>query len=335
MRRFKVKLGAIGILIASLAMATSAQAALTLTAQATTDGFTLTRFYADSTQYGVLGTANTAAGNIIGAGYARGQLYLFNNVDGQSFGSQTLTVNAGFTPTSIATLGTTSYVNALGSGYFRVDQSTLALTALTLDTSFQAGYGLWANQTTGHLLASRLGSGIVDIDPLTGHVTQVTQGSFNNIFYDGVSVSSDGTIVYGADLNGGRIRGFNILTGAEVLNVAEPGRGPDGSGVISGTQYDGFVVSNNNDGTLALINPLTQAQTIIATGGARGDLVGADRSTGTLLLAVGTDVYRLGIAGGSIGGGPAVPEPATWLVMLLGFFGLGAALRRHRASPAV
>jgi len=27
-----------------------------------------------------------------------------------------------------------------------------------------------------------------------------------------------------------------------------------------------------------------------------------------------------------------VPEPATWAMMLLGFFGLGAALRRHRAA---
>ncbi len=30
----------------------------------------------------------------------------------------------------------------------------------------------------------------------------------------------------------------------------------------------------------------------------------------------------------------AVPEPATWAVMLVGFFGLGAALRRGRRAPA-
>ena len=31
----------------------------------------------------------------------------------------------------------------------------------------------------------------------------------------------------------------------------------------------------------------------------------------------------------------AVPEPATWAMMLLGFLGMGAALRRRRASAAV
>src|SRR5205085_11226057 len=129
--------------------------------------------------------------------------YLFNDSDGQSFGSQLLTVNAGFTPTSVATVGTNSYVNALGSGYWKVDQTTLALSPLVLDAAVDAGYGLWTNTATGHLLASRLSNGIVDIDPATGHVTPVTSG----IFFDGVSVSNDGTIVYGADLNGGRVRG--------------------------------------------------------------------------------------------------------------------------------
>lgn len=32
-------------------------------------------------------------------------------------------------------------------------------------------------------------------------------------------------------------------------------------------------------------------------------------------------------------GGPGVPEPATWALMLIGFGGLGAQLRRQRARP--
>ena len=31
----------------------------------------------------------------------------------------------------------------------------------------------------------------------------------------------------------------------------------------------------------------------------------------------------------------AVPEPASWALMILGFGGLGAALRRHRGRPVV
>lgn len=37
---------------------------------------------------------------------------------------------------------------------------------------------------------------------------------------------------------------------------------------------------------------------------------------------------------GGGGGGGGVPEPATWAMMLLGFGGLGATLRRHRAVRA-
>lgn len=327
---FKAGLASLGALAAALAISSSAQAALTLTPDAIADGFTLTQFYSDpGATYGVLGMTNTASGDIIGAGYARGQLARFNNVDGQTPASAVLTVGAPGTPTSVATVGTTTYVNALNGGYFSVDQTTLATTPLALDDNFGAGYGLWANTSNGHLLASRYSQGIVDINPLTGHVTNVVS---NGIFFDGVSVSPDGTVVYGADLNGNRIRGYNILTGLEVLNVLVPG-GPDGSGVISGSAFNGFIIANVNNGTVALIDPVTSAVRTIATGGSRGDLVGPDRSTGSLMLSQYEGVFRLGIEGGTIGG-PSVPEPATWMMMLIGFFGLGTILRRRARLEA-
>ena len=34
-------------------------------------------------------------------------------------------------------------------------------------------------------------------------------------------------------------------------------------------------------------------------------------------------------------GGPSVPEPATWAMMLAGFFGLGGLMRSRRATPTV
>jgi hypothetical protein len=285
--------------------------------------------------YGQLGMSNTANGQIIGAGYARSQLALFANVNGQTPGSALLTVPFAGTPTSIATVGTNTYVNRLGgsalnSGYYSVNQTTLATTALNLDLNFQAGYGLWANPLDGHLLATGLSSGIYDIDPVTGHVRTVTN---DGTFFDGASVSPDGLVVYGAALNAGSIRGFNIATGASVLNVGLGGRGPDGTGVISGTNFNGHIVVDKNDGTLGLIDPSTSTLRIIATGGTRGDLVGPDRSTGSLLLSQSEGVFRLSIAGGAIGGGPvgggAIPEPTSWALMILGFGAAGAMLRRR------
>lgn len=39
--------------------------------------------------------------------------------------------------------------------------------------------------------------------------------------------------------------------------------------------------------------------------------------------------------GGTLSPGVAVPEPATWAMMLLGFFGLGGALRARKAAGAL
>lgn len=47
------------------------------------------------------------------------------------------------------------------------------------------------------------------------------------------------------------------------------------------------------------------------------------------------DAFRIGTFDGDVfGPGPGVPEPATWAMMLMGFCGLGAMLRRRRASGA-
>lgn len=40
-----------------------------------------------------------------------------------------------------------------------------------------------------------------------------------------------------------------------------------------------------------------------------------------------------GVPPGLPGGGAPVPEPATWAMMILGFFAIGAALRRRNALP--
>ena len=40
-------------------------------------------------------------------------------------------------------------------------------------------------------------------------------------------------------------------------------------------------------------------------------------------------------ASAGLGGGPAVPEPTTWSLMLFGFGGLGVMLRTHRRRPAL
>lgn len=315
-----------GMLVA-LAAVSPAYAGLTLTPAGTSAGFTLSTFYSDPAYYGLLQATTTSSGQVLASGYARDELYLLPDVDGQTYATITTKVSlSGYgSAYGVATVGGKSYFSP-GSGgqYYQVNTSTLALTPLTLDMAAQPFLGLWGNQVTGHLISSSF-MGLVDIDPTTGHVHVIT----STFGFDGVSVSPDGKTVYGA-LGGSSVLGYDIATGTQVLN-AVVGRGVDGTGVISGTAYDGFIVADNNDGTVGLIDPATGIETIIADGGSRGDFVGPDLTNGTLFVSTADTMYRLKIAGGTIGGPPGVPEPATWAMMLGGFGLIGAALRRRTA----
>lgn len=138
----------------ALTLGIDAKAALTLNAAGIADGFSLSTFYTDpAANYGLLGAVSAGGGIAIGSGYARGQLYRFNDTDGQAFGSALTTAAAGGTPTGIASIGGSVYVGLLGGHYYSVNTTTLALTQIALPNNVTAAYGLWGNATNGHLLA--------------------------------------------------------------------------------------------------------------------------------------------------------------------------------------
>ncbi|HEX4179244.1 MAG TPA: PEPxxWA-CTERM sorting domain-containing protein [Caulobacteraceae bacterium] len=117
----------------------------------------------------------------------------------------------------------------------------------------------------------------------------------------------------------------------------------------SGDQFQVFV---NGVGATPTTNTLSPAGQAGLTGGLTstpnasaaligedigGALANSDFSSGTFLLPQGTDIISanyLGVIGNGDGaffvGGSAVPEPATWAIMLIGFGGIGASMRTTR-----
>lgn len=195
----------------------------------------------------------------------------------------------------------------------------------TIVTGLPSVDGMVADPFNGHIFASAPGNSIIyDVNPLAK-----TAVPFVSVNSDGLSISSDGTILYAA--TNGHILGFNISTKAQVYDSGFISGGVDGTAVGTGF-FAGLLFVNTNGGTVVEVtlgsNPV---QTLIATGGSRGDFVSVDPSTNTLLLTQTDSIVRLN--GASFN---AVPEPASLAIAgsgaltLLGVMGF----RRFRTAAA-
>jgi len=314
-----------------------AHAQLTLTQAGITDGFTLSTFvggynFGGGINYGPLAQGILPDGTVVTGSFGDSKIYVFHDVDNQTLGSA---ISA---TTYVHTTGNPQWAMATAGGqvYGAQIQASQIMQFSNGGTfapmgppgspvrSLNDNLGLWGDPVNGHLIAASSG-GLVDITPSTGAVRVINA----NLFPDGVTVSPDGTKVFAA--LGGNIVEVDMTTGAILATFNGQGRGPDGTGVLIGGQFNGDIVVNNNDGTVGLIDPtvVNPTEVIIANGGTRGDFVSADTSNGTLFLSQLQSVDRLG-CGPGCSFTPGVPEPSTWAMMLLGFLGLGFAFRRSR-----
>lgn len=305
-----------------------AQAQLALTPAGIMKGFTLSLFVdqvpASGFCCGPLGIGTNSLGQVVMQDYPNGRNYVFNDVDGQHFGASLS--SAAFSSFSygaaITNSGGTLYAtnNDAGGVIYKLNADGSINSPLTLPGA--GGHGLWTNPATGHLVAAT-SSVINDINPTTGAFAPIVSG----VNVDGVSVSQDGLTIYGA--TGGHVFGWNYA-GALVFDSGNIGS-PDGTGVIQGSNlFSGDIVANSNDGTVWLLDPVTHTNTVIASGGSRGDYVGVDGTNGSLFLTQTDSVYRLGCGADCFFTPPPVPEPETYALMLAGLGVLAAATRRRK-----
>ena len=286
---------------------------------------------------GPFGVAVNSDGKVMVQSIADQTIKIFNDTDGQ---------NALF-PLSSVTFNEVSNASALANlaGHvYATRGDTHSVIELNNDGTFKrtvsnvGRLGLAANPIRGTLLVNDSGfnaangafeaTGIFEVD-LTNPDPNTNFRKIANGAFDGVSVSADGNTVYAA--SGGRVLGYTIPIPQLNTPIFDSGVNAtaDGTAVILGLNlFTGNVVSNNNNGTVDLINPITHTRIVLANGGTRGDFVGLDNTNGSLFLTQSSEVYRLSCGVNCSFGPPAtVPEPGVAMMIP---FGVAVAMVRRR-----
>jgi hypothetical protein len=222
----------------------------------------------------------------------------------------------------LAQLGANIYMTQFNAGAV-VQVNNNGTFNQTIVTGFSQVNGIVADPFTGHLFIAASGNGIIyDVNPITKTATP-----FVNVTADGLSLSLDGSILYAA-ANNGHILGFNTTSKAQVYDSGLIPGGVDGTAVGAGL-FSGLIFANTNGGTVYEVtlgsNPM---QTLIASGGSRGDFVTVDPSTNTLLITQTDSIVRLN-------GASFVPEPASFVLLGTGFLGLLSTLTPRRLGRSL
>lgn len=110
-------------------------------------------------------------------------------------------------------------------------------------------------------------------------------------------------------------------------DIADGFYGPGGMGIKIGALMGSFVA----------VAPLGDFHPPLATYFFIGNSLNLTHTGGHIYAQVNDTFYSNDLGGFDVTvtrlAGPGVPEPGTWALMLMGFLGAGAALRRCRAQP--
>jgi hypothetical protein len=319
------------------ASATSTPAgSLTLTPIAIAEGFKLTTFATGFPTGGTfgespLGIAFPTTGGVLVSDNPGNVRFFAQDKDGQSAGSAPIGQSFGLeNAAGMASVNGKIYMTQYANGQLVQLNANGTLNQVVVN-GVTPMVGIVANPVNGHLYVSTVATDeILDINPVSKSFRILLHGDA-----DGLTLSADGSTLYGAAPDG-RIHGVSTATGMFTYD--------SGPGQINASGIDGIALGygnlagnlfiNSNDGKVTELNLATRTQTLLASGGTRGDFVTADPNNGSLLLTQALEIDRLiAPAGGGFGNPPsAVPEPGT-LTLCCSAIGIFVLYRRNR-GPA-
>jgi hypothetical protein len=324
---------AAAVLAVLLGASGTARAGMMLTPAGMAQGFVLTTFadgFPNGSSFGnpvgPVGIAVLGSGQVMVSSYTAGSNAVFaTDTDGQHYSGAALSSSSFFAPSGLAISGGNIYQALQGPGtVIQVDGHGNFVQTIASGIPFATG--LVTNPTNGHLIASNvIFSTVYDINPVTNAKSVFLSG----VNFDGLAFSRDGSILYGA-VFGGNILGYNTSTKALVFDSGFIPGAIDGIAVGTGVLANNLFV-NTHDGRIIEINLTSLAQTTIAAGGSRGDLVSPDPN-GSLLLTQTDSVLRLSPPPGGGFGGAATPEPASLTLLLIGAVGMAGYGWRQRGG---
>jgi hypothetical protein len=312
-----------------------ADADLVLTQKAIDQGFQLTTFatgFPNQSSIGPLGIGFQSGGGVLVSDYLGNVRVFPTGADGQVAGSAPITQNYGVT--------NAFGITQVGNNYYMAQQANGSVVQINADgtlrgtvvSGLKQATGILGDPSSGLLFVSTTPGPVYKVDP-----TQQTASLFSTMHLDGLTLTSDGKTLFGAvddSTLAGHIVGLDTTTGQLTKDLGFVPGGVDGAALGTGI-LSGNLFVNTNAGTLVDINLLTGAQTLLATGGSRGDFV-LPAPDGTLLLTQTDSIKRLipppqGGFGNPGPDAPTVPEPSTLALLGLGTAAL-AVWRRRRGG---
>ncbi len=198
---------------------------------------------------------------------------------------------------------------------------------------------------TAYWAAGRGNNNLYSVNLTTGAASLIGNYGVNDLF--GLTFDTANNTLYGFATNQ-NVYTINVSTGASTILSGNHGLYPGGAAYVAAT--DTIYLQAAGGGGVNTIDAVTGAGTFFSAGAgaindngltwdvARGRFFANDYSGNVYSYAADFNSRSLVLNYGSSLDGiisvetGAVPEPATWAMMLLGFFGLGAAIRSRKSA---